>query len=376
MIFKIIRRDVMLLVLLALVSTLLFLLTRKAAAVEHQWNDRMAAEDYRRGTDHLQAKNINAAIASFQAATARNHDDSRYLLALANALTLANRNSEAQRVLLALHAASPENGEVNFELAKLTAARADVAGAVKHYQNAIYGIWPPNGGVNHRVLVRLDLIHFLIDHSQRDLALSELLALVANLPSADPLHLDAGRLFLTLNNPERALAEFSGILRHHPDDIAALAGAGTAEFQLGNYERARTILGRVVRRNPQQSDIAQLLATTDAVLTNDPLAPNISAQERELRLSHGLDHTISELDRCVATNTMPVGAITSFDQEGKNLTAEFGSRMKQNELETLRYGTDFISRAEQGMKANNCKGLDDFDQAWLLIGNRHSKAER
>ena len=99
----------------------------------------------------------------------------------------------------------------------------------------------------------------------------------------------------------RALAHFQRVLQANPDDQAALAGAGEASFQLGDYTRAQQYLHAVTTDADRTLELHTL---ADLVIASDPLAPRLPRAERSRRLIAALSHTINRLDGC-RTRTVP-----------------------------------------------------------------------
>jgi len=371
-VFKVIRRDLSLLALLTGVAILTFLGTRQLAAVNRNFNQRMAADEYGKGEQKLQAGNINAAVDSFRSAAARDLQQPEYLLALAGALTVKNRNAEAIQVLQTLRDSNPQDARVNLALARATAGTGNVTDTIKYYQNALYGDWPEGGGLQQRIPVRLEFIHYLMDHARQELAVSELVALVYNLPGRDPTHLDAGWLFLKLNDPSRALEQFKQALRNQPGNPDALAGGGKAAFAQADYENAKSYLQTAANSSPQQSDAALLLKRTDMILENDPMAAHLSSSERETRLRQNLDYATAQLRICGNVNHENVANLL---QEGDTIKTQLRKGLSRNDIDVLRNGIELTYEMEQ-VTRSACWLTDDFGDALIRIGLRHRAAAR
>ena len=95
-------------------------------------NVDIAGTWYRSGQQQLKAGDTKGAIESFRNATTNEHDNGQYTLALATALAAADHIEEARQALLRLRASAPENGEINLNLARLSAkdGRSDEAVAL------------------------------------------------------------------------------------------------------------------------------------------------------------------------------------------------------------------------------------------------------
>ena len=186
-----IHREIFQLTVLILVAIGAFLLTRAVAASNREMSLRDAAEWYRQGQQAIEAGRVDDAIDSLRRATVRNRSDTRYVLALARALALKGDDDAARSVLLTLRESTPEDPDINLQLARLAAARQDVTDALRFYHNALYAPWPADQA-DARRRVRLELIRFLLTHDQASRALSELLALSTDLPDDVPLRLEGG----------------------------------------------------------------------------------------------------------------------------------------------------------------------------------------
>jgi len=224
--------------------------------------------------------------------------------------------------------------------------------------------------LQQRIPVRLEFIHYLMDHARQELAISELVALVYNLPGRDPVHLDAGSLFLKLNDPSRALEQFKQALRSQPGNPDALAGAGNAAFALEDYENAKSYLQAAANSSAQQSDAASLLKRTDMILENDPMAAHLNSSERETRLRQNLDYATAQLRICGNVNHENVASLL---QEGDAIKTQLRKGLSRNDIDALRNGIELTYEMEQ-VTRSACRLTDDFGDALIRIGLRHQAA--
>jgi tetratricopeptide (TPR) repeat protein len=176
-IFRIVQRQVVLLILLCVLTVPLFLFTRAIAARNRSRNLEVGNIWYQLGQQQLHAGKTQQAIESFRNATTNDHDNANYTLALAAALAAENHIDEARQALLRLRAAAPESGEINLNLARLDAKEDKMSEAVHYYHNALYGVWPPDQTAVQRSKVRTELVRFLLAAGDKSQALSELLLL-------------------------------------------------------------------------------------------------------------------------------------------------------------------------------------------------------
>jgi tetratricopeptide (TPR) repeat protein len=345
-----IHREVFQLVALILAAVGAFLITRAVAATNREMTLRDAAEWYRRGQQAIDAGRVDEAIDSLSRATIRDRNDKRYLLALAHALTLKRDDEAARAVLLAL--------------ARLAATRQDVTEALRFYHNALYAPLPAVQA-DERRRVRLELVQVLLTRDQPSRALSELLALSSDLPDDAATRLEVGQLFARAGDQTHALEQFQRALRRTPDDQPAVAAAGQAAFQLGNYALARTYLRRIP---PGTGDIDRTRDVVNLVLSRDPLATRIRSAERRQRLVANFAFAQQRLDTCFESRK-PGDDVAALQNEAK----AFRGRLAKSavlEQDMVEAGVDLIERLEQEI-ARHCAPPTALDQALALIGRAH-----
>ncbi|HEY6212795.1 MAG TPA: tetratricopeptide repeat protein, partial [Vicinamibacterales bacterium] len=289
---------------------------------------------------------------------ARDRGDHAYALALARALE-RNRDDEAARsLLLTLRESSPEDVEINLELARLAAERHDVTEAARFYHNALYGPWSADRADARRE-VRVELVRFLLAHQQSARALSELMALTSDLPDRPDAHAQAGALFAQAGDDEHALEQFRRALRSAPNDAAALTGAGQAAFRLGQYAVARTYL----RRAPRGAD-GDTLDVADRVLADDPLASRIGIAERRRRLASDVEYGWRRLSECAPGSADEAGLLRDAYALAKHPASD------QDEIEA---GVDLVTRIGHRL-VDSCPPVTPRDRALVLIGRAHGIA--
>jgi len=257
---RILRKDVLLLFLLAACAVSVFVLTKTVAAREGQIESRVAGIWYQDGERQIKAGQVDDAIDSFRKATGIDRENPRYVLALADALALGDHNIEAEQALQRLRDTDPTNAEINLRLARLAAKRGQIPEAVLYYHTSLDGMWKGPDIATKRRDVRLELIRFLIAGHDHDRALSELLVLDSELPEKADAHVQAAKLYLLEGDEQRALNDFKEAVRLDPLNDQALSGAGETEFQLGDRRKARQYLEQAVARgdaSPQTRDLLQ-----------------------------------------------------------------------------------------------------------------------
>lgn len=366
-----IHREILQVSALILLAAAGFALTRSLAAGSRETSLRDAAEWYRRGQIQIEAGQVDGAVAAFRKATVRDRGERRYVLALAGALTLDGDVAEARRSLLALREEAPEDVDVNLQLARLAAGRQDVTEAVRFYRSALYAPWPGDAIAARRQL-RFELIRFLVAHRQEAGALSELVAISADLPEDADIRVEAGQLFAQAGDQNHALDQFQRALRLAPAHDRALAGAGEAAFELGDYLLARTYLRQV---RGAAAGVNQTRELVDLVLASDPLASRIGASERRRRLVAGLSQAEGRLNVCIEQRADPAASSveSALQQEARAFDAEL-QRLRSLDQDVVETGVDLIDRLEQ--QAEGCGAPAPIDRALRLIGRRHAGAGR
>jgi Flp pilus assembly protein TadD len=362
-----IHREIFQLSVLIAVAVGAFLLTRAVAASNRDMSLRDAAEWYRRGQQAIDGGRVDDAIDSLRRATVKDRSDKRYVLALARALALKGDNDAARSLLITLRESAPEDADINLQLARLAAARADVTEALRFYRNALYAPWATDQADARRGL-RLELIRFLFTHGQTDRAISELLALSTDLPDDAPLHLEVARLFAKAGDSGHALDQFQRALHLAPGNGEALVGAGQAAFRLGDYASARTYL----RGAPSEADdVRETREMVNLVLSNDPLASRLGSIERRRRLVADFSYALQRLGVCLEQRGggQPTGDEVALQAEAQ----AFESQLKPAaslEQDTVESGVDLIDRIER-LVAQSCGPPTALDQALVLIGRQH-----
>ena len=362
-----IHREILQIGVLMLIAIVAFFVTRAVAANNRETTLRDAEAWYQRGQRLMSAGRLEEAISSLRRASVRNRYERKYALALANALE-RNRDTEAARAaLLTLREASPEDAELNLALARLAAQRQDVTEALRFYHNALYAPWPTDSARDRRE-VRFELVDFLLQHKQQGRALSELLAIAADLPDEPAVHVRVGQLFARAGDSRQALNQYEHALRLAPADKNALAGAGRTAFTLGDYLQARNYL----RRAPGDvDDVARTREIVDVVLSSDPLASRIGSAERRRRLSASLAYVDGRLKGCSQVGGAAEGNSTATLQEE---IASLHEQLKPSAVidqDSIEAGVDLFGRIEQHL-ARACPPLTTHDQALALIARSHA----
>jgi tetratricopeptide (TPR) repeat protein len=368
--YRFVHREIAILAVLVGVTVAAFLVTRRFAASNEILRLQDGRDWYTLGERALQEGDLETAGAALRRATAKAPNDPAYRLALAHALTAGHQDEAARQLLLGLREQQPEDPETNLELARLEVRRGDRTAVGRYYQTAIVGLWKPEQRPTQRQ-VRTEFIEFLLNHGERDRALSELLVLDASLPDDGSSQLAAGKMLLAAGDARRAADHFARVLHLDPNDQVALAGAGEASFELNDYARARRYLNALKEDTARTRELRLL---TDLVIGNDPLAPRLPMSERRRRLAASLAQVIRRLKACQArTPTERVDAGVDLERllvDASELDATLNARNRPTTTDQIEAGFDLVSRGER-IADRACGSPDPLDRALLLIARRH-----
>jgi Tfp pilus assembly protein PilF len=369
-----VHREVVLLALLSGIAIAAFFLTRAVAANNREMSLRDAAEWYSRGNQALAQGRVEDAIDAFRHAMVRNRENKTYALSLARAFASHRDNAAARSLLLSLRDSTPEDAEINLELARLAVRDGDIDAARRFYHSAIYAPWPVDLADARRG-VRFELVRLLLMAHDPARALPELLAAASELPDEASAQVTAAELFAEAGDQNHALERFQRALRLAPDDATALAGAGQAAFQLGRFAQARDYLNRA----PPSSKVTTTLTLVDEVLADDPLASRIGSRERSRRLMSNFEYAQQRLDACgtsSSSSAQGAPAQAALNDEAANYaTTTLKSGRAAIDQDSLEAGVDLVDRIASYVAAF-CLPLTPRDQALLLISRRHTGGGR
>ncbi len=358
-------------VLFAILSALaivFFLFVGGLSKMYHAQQDSLANRWFSRGAADLNAQKFDAAMIEFRTALRYSRDDYDYQLNLAKSLIGLRRTAEARSYLVNLWERRPENGDVNLALARIAAQNDETDQAQRYYHNAIYAAWPADE-LTQRRETRVELIEYLLKIKANEQAQAELIALAANLGDDPVQQVRAGDLFLRVQDYEHALASFRMALKSGRRNEAALAGAGSAAFQLGQYAVAYKYLESALAESPADAQSAALLKTTELVMRMDPFQRGISAAHRNKIVTADFATAGERLKSC--------GLLPVTDAASSNLATtwqEMKGRITERNLERdpdlVESAMDLVFEIERET-ANTCGTPTGADRALLLIAKSH-----
>ncbi len=367
------NKEVFILAALAFVTFWIFIFTKSMATREQRMEARIAKQWYESGKEARSSGKIEDAIQSFRKATVDARDNREYVLALADALAAGRHNVEAGQLLLQLRDSDPENSDINTLLARLASQSGEIPEAVHYYRNALYGRWNGTRVDERRQQLRIELIHLLLDHGKHGLAASELLLLETEIPDTSSSHLEAAKLFVAAGDFQHALKNQMAALHLDSHNAEALAEAGESYFQLGDYTKARQYLKAALDSDPKSEKARQRLTLTDMVLNQDPLAPHLTAKERQNRLLLGFNRSLQRLEACM--NQMPSNQMNTempqLKAEALAMEPTLNEKRHPPDSDLLVSGIGVILKIQTETSAI-CGTPSPQDEALLLIGQEHN----
>jgi len=366
------RRRPVMFAWLSVLLILSFIFVTGLSRTYYAQRQALGSRWFNRGVADLKSKNFAAAVMEFRTALLYSRDDYNYQLNLAEALIGLRHTGEASAYLLNLWDREPEDGLVNLELARISAQQGDTKQAVRHYHDAVYAAWPRDQDEQRRD-ARFELIQLFLRINARAQAQAELIGLAENVGDDATQQQRIGDLFLRAEDAQHALNAYQVALRSDPQNASALAGAGHAAFELHRYAEAQNYLQQAVAKNPQDSQSAGLLQTTDMVLRMDPFRRGISAGERSRTVVEAFAIAGQRLKACaIPNNAVPGGApaATSVGDEWAGLKPKVTEQKLRGNPELVDSATDLVFRIER--QANVfCGTPAGPDLALLLIAKMH-----
>jgi predicted Zn-dependent protease len=239
-------------------------------------------------------------------------------LRLAQALVAAGHLDEADNYFLNLWDATPGDGFINLELARLARRKGDPGDADNYYRASVYGSWEGDGVVRRRA-VRLELADFLIEQHQLAEARNELFTVAGNAPNDTGLNMTVAEKLEAAGFPVDALGFYKKAAEADPHARLPLERAGQAAYALGDYPEAERLLNRAIASQPvpgsSQQDQSRLEALANDARRIQQLNPTRDqpAGERAEHLLEGASVAQTRLKACLATVAAP--SLASLDAQ-------------------------------------------------------------
>lgn len=366
-----IQREMVTLALLTGLAAALLIGVTALSELYHAQQDALADRWSGRGSQDLNAGRFKDAVNDFRTALRYSHDSYPQLLGLAEGLIGEKRTSEAETYLVTLWEQQPENGVVNRELARIAAGKGDTRTALRYYHNAVYALWSGDAETERRD-TRWELIQYLLSIKAYAQAQSELISLGAEVDDDPAQQVQLGQYFLKVQDDAHALAAFRVMLHADPHNEQALAGAGTAAFDLGNYAMAERFLRAALEQNLGDRNSAELLETTEQVLRLDPFQRQISDANRDRAVEGAFETVGQRLKSCPVAANMPLsaGAPETLGQEWQRLMPEVTERAMRRNQDIVNESMN-LAYAIERQASTTCGAGTPADAALLLISKLH-----
>jgi tetratricopeptide (TPR) repeat protein len=239
----------------------------------------------RRGEQALQNHNATAAVYDLRTALGYGQDDPGTEVELAQGLAQIGTPRSLQEAAVYLNTLwekEPGNGNINLQLARVLARQGQRAGALEHYQAAIYGVWKGNGAVQGRQ-ARLEMVRYLIQQDKFGEARDELLIAAGN-DKSTPALMEVAGLLAEAHAPSDALRFYHEVAGRKPVEVQALEGTGQMAFLLAKYQMARIYLDRALKSsNAAHPLMDRALAEKNLQIANAVMAiyPSEELPQRE-----------------------------------------------------------------------------------------------
>lgn len=286
------------LIICALLLLVMFSITAVVTRLYHDKVQSLGNQWFESGETSFQSHQMAAALVDYRNALVYSPNNLLYQFHLARALAAAGHGDEARSYLINLLAEAPGSGEINLELARIAAQQGVRSEALLYYHSAIYGVWDKDP-LEQRWNVRRELCEYLLNRGDEQDAQPDLIALAQEVPPGDiQRQKEAASLLLHAGLWPRALEEYQAILKSHSRDEDALAGAGTASFQLSQYPRAISYLERLSRERRSDPDIESMLEASRQVESANPFVPGLSAVEKAKRTFDALQRAQQRVSDC------------------------------------------------------------------------------
>jgi tetratricopeptide (TPR) repeat protein len=290
------REIVLLLCVLSLL--VLFSFTALVSRMYHKKVHGLADEWFAAGEASLQAGDTASALTDYRNALVYSPNNTKFQFHLAEALAAGGKYDQARPYLLALLSESPGSGDVNLQLARIAVAKNARADALRYYQGAIYGEWRDDS-LSMRWQIRRELCGYLISKGDINQAVPAVLDLDENTPESDPARLKiVGQLLLQTQQWSRAQALYRSLLQVDRNDEEALAGAGRAAFELGEFSAAVDDFNRLSPERRAQADLAPAVEMAHRVLAMSPYLTGLSPQVKAQRAANALSLAQGRAQSC------------------------------------------------------------------------------
>ena len=357
---------------------LLFVVTAALSRAYHAREEALARYWADRGNVDSSADRPAAAFEDYHNSLFYGPENPDVQLHLAEALLADGKLTEARSYLANLWDRAPGSGQVNLDLAKVSARMGDPGQAIRYFHDAIVGSWDNDSSAQRRN-ARLELYEYLMSSRRTDEAQAVIAGIAADTPAQNgPVHEENAHLFLRAGDPAKALDELEAALQTDPQNGQWLSEAAQVAFEAGNYPKAETYFSRAVRENPTDELRAsrELVAN---VLRNDPFLPGLSEDEQSRRTWSDFQIALARLKKCTrdaANSSASEHASPNLDPLNKD-AQDMQKRVNLSALgkdSGLRGATmELVSRIEDAA-SEICGPATGVDQALKLLKKQQEGA--
>ena len=348
-------------------------LTAFAARMYHKQVHVLADQWFAKGEAAFRAGNAEEAVKDYRNALVYSPSNAVFQLHLAQALTAAHKDDEARSYLLNLLAESPGSGEINLQLARLSARSNEKTAAqdtLRYYYGAIYGEWNTNP-IQMRWDAHRELCEYLLTHGMTEQTQPEIISLAQDVPPGDiARQKQAAALLMGVKLWDRAVEEYRAVLVTRKHDEEALAGAGSAAFHSGQYALAVRYFDQLSPKDRRDPQISTMFDAAREVESDNPFLAGLSNQERARRAERALARAQALLQDCLQRKT---GQPTATDPLQQLQVSFNQNSAKWKELSLVR-NPDAVDQAMtwvfqvENTAAETCGGSQNLsDRALLLI---------
>jgi Flp pilus assembly protein TadD len=351
----------------------LFVLTAFVARMYHKQVHVLGDQWFGTGEAAFRAGDAEDAAKDYRNALVYSPGNAVFQLHLAQALTAAGKDNQARSYLLNLLTESPGSGEINLELARISARsneKASTQDALRYYYGAIYGVWDTNP-IQMRWDAHRELCEYLLAQGMDQQAQSEIISLTQDVPPGDVARQEqSGALLMRAKLWNRALEEYRAVLLTHKRDETALASAGAAAFQADQYGLAFHYFDQLSpneRKNPQ---VSAMFETAREIQATSPFLPGLANQERARRTERALARAQALLQDCLQRQN----AQSTLSNALQQLRASFNQNSaKWKELSLARHpdaveaAMTWVFQVEDTVAEACGESPNPIDRALLLI---------
>jgi tetratricopeptide (TPR) repeat protein len=364
---RVVRREVVGVIVLCVVVVAGFFLTRAAAAANRTLRADDAAAWHAIARVERTRGNPAAAVRALRRAVALNRERADYRLDLADALAARGEDEASRQVLLELRESAIDIPAVDIRLARLASRAGQIDDAVRAYQRALLGGWREEDEPARRRL-RIEFIQYLLSHDRRGRALSELITASANVPDDSAAQSKVAGLLREAGDPVRALAMYRRALARDPGNATAAEGAGIASFESGDYAAARRYLrglNRLSERGQTASRISEL------VLSRDPLRRGLDGDERRRRVITDLAAVLDRIGVCLARSTDSANRrdLETVRASARDLGAALATATRRTSRDDIERAFALVVSVER--QTATCASSSPLDEALVIIARLH-----